>query len=248
MPSRVVYRCEKNAPFVVPNVSNAGASFSNQFATGRVLVKTRTDPLSPSVANYFEGRNRMFEYQVQFQLLQPLPDDWNLYIGAEIDNDLNFGFGGRLVVSTILGCLRLFTSKMNHSFGNAKTRESAHLVFPFSLLPDNLTVTKEGDIPPELTLGELKTGEKAQVERLEPGNIYTLSFYSQYVDFETWTICRVPGMRSLPLSSFWGDSGLHVCAYALPPECGDQHDTSKRRMLLDVELLHSSLPSFPNKQ
>ncbi len=49
-------------------------------------------------------------------------------------------------------------------------------------------------------------------------------------------------MRSLSLSSFWGESGVHVVAYAIPSKCN--HLVSKRRLLLDVELCHKSLKSF----
>ncbi len=79
--SNLVYRVPGGPP-VVPNVSAEGAIFKNEFAKGKILIKTRTNPLAPSVAPYFQSRNRMFEYQVQFELLQPIPDDHEIFIGA----------------------------------------------------------------------------------------------------------------------------------------------------------------------
>ena len=106
-------------------------------------------------------------------------------------------------------------------------------------------------------------------ERLKPNRVYTLSFYSQYVDFgeklfsllmffflvycahialaENWNIVRVPGMRGVELSTFWAESPLHVVAYSLPKDC-KVHDKTKRRVLLDVELMHESLAGYPKKK
>jgi hypothetical protein len=97
----------------------------------------------------------------------------------------------------MLSCLRLFNSSLHHSFGSKEER--AHLVFPFHVLPDNLSVVPSSERPPDLTLGELPAG-KSSTSSIELGFIYTLSFYSQYVDFESWTICR--GACHVVLSRF----------------------------------------------
>ena len=72
------------------------------------------------------------------------------------------GFGGRFVVSTMLSCLRLFNNSLHHSFGgpDERARKCAttfffilfffftifflDLVFPFEVLPDNLSAAKVG--------------------------------------------------------------------------------------------------------
>jgi hypothetical protein len=75
----------------------------------------------------------------------------------------------------------------------------------------------------------------------------------QFVEVRVMLFCQgfpgnffcllVPGMRSLSLSSFWGESGVHVVAYALPKSC-KEHLISARKVLLDVELSHKSLKSY----
>jgi hypothetical protein len=47
--SNLAYRVP-GGPAIVPNVNAEGATFANEFAKGRILVKTRTDPVSPQVA------------------------------------------------------------------------------------------------------------------------------------------------------------------------------------------------------
>jgi PAS domain S-box-containing protein len=50
------------------------------FFLGQALLKTVTDPLDSNVANYFQGRNRLFEVQAQFELKKPIPKDHEVLI------------------------------------------------------------------------------------------------------------------------------------------------------------------------
>ena len=241
VPSNVVYRTPGSS-LSKPNRLSDICEWENEFSKGKVLVKTRTDPIDSNVAAYFDGKNRMFEYQLQFEILQPIPENHELYIGMEIDGSAQLGYGSRMVMSMLLGILRMFSSSVHHSYGGDSDdcKERAHIVFPFSVLPDNLIVCNKNEKSPNLTLGHLPEQHKAEIKSLECEKTYTLSFYSQYVDFERWVIVKVPGMRNTDLRNFWGESPLHVVAYSLPKEC-KSHDKEKRRLLLDVELIHSSL-------
>ena len=179
--SRLLFRTP-GSDYVAPNTGDL-AEWSNEFSKGRVLIKTKTNPVDARVADYFAGKNRMFEYQVQFEITQPIPEDHELFIGAEIDGPLQIGYGSRMIVSMILRVLKLFNSSLHHSYGGDGI-EQAHLVFPFHVLPDNLSFVEKGDQPPQLTLKELPDVPKVDPEEgLKPGRVYTLSFYSQYIDF-----------------------------------------------------------------
>ncbi len=162
-----------------------------------------------------KGRNRMFELQCQFSLKQPIPPDHLVWVGAEIDGRLHLSTMIKFFVSTMLSLLRMFNSSLHHSFGT-DSGERSHLMFPFHVFPDTIIVCKEGEPVPPLTLGNLPTVAKPPSVELVPNVNYVLSFYSQYVDFENWTIQKLPGMNGVSLERFWGKNPIHIVAYSIP--------------------------------
>lgn len=208
-------------------------SFETEFASGSFLFKSRTNPMDPGVAPYFQGRNRMFELQCCFRLKQPIPDDHVVWVGAEIDGRLYMSTMIKFFVSTMLSLLRMFNTSLHHSFGTETER--SHLMFPFHVFPDTIIVVPDGSPVPPLTLGNLPSVPKPPSVDIVPGRSYVMSFYSQYVDFENWTIQKLPGMNGVSLEKFWGKHPIHIVAYSIP-KSAPLHDVSVRRLMMDIEI------------
>lgn len=234
---------------VVPNAASEGISFKTEWAKGRVLLKTRTDRLSPEVKEVFAKNSNQFVFQLQIALIRPLPDDWQVFIGAEIElSELQFIEGGKFACDTMVKCLRLFDSSLHCSYGAPS--EKPHFAYPFNKFGDTMVRTLAGDEPPTMTKNGAGSGvpRRSEFEKVEMGYVYTTSFSSQLLDLEAWKVLRIPGMRNLALESFWGESPLHFVVYALPKEESEAvHNVSKRLVLLDVEVIHRTLKMFPQR-
>jgi hypothetical protein len=151
-----------------------------------------------------------------------------------VEKGVNVGWVTKLICKSILGMLRLFTAKMHHSFGDST--ENGHFVFPFNVLPDQLECASDLKSAAKLTFGDLETNGdgKKDVTSLEMGHVYTLNFFSQYLDMEAWTIAKLPGMSNTSLTTFWQDSPIHVMLY----HSNKNHKTANRQVLLDIEIGH----------
>jgi hypothetical protein len=194
----------------------------------------------------------MFELQCLFKLKTPIPEDHVVWVGAEIDGRLHLSTMVKFFVSTMLSLLRMFNSSLHHSFGT-DTGERSHLMFPFHVFPDTIIICrdgnqrkrnvyfcflilffKKGEPVPALTLGNLPSPPKPASVELSVGYTYLLSFYSQYVDFENWTIQKLPGMNGVSLEKFWGRHPIHIVAYSIPKD--QPHNVQSRRLLMDIEI------------
>jgi hypothetical protein len=77
-------------------------------------------------------------------------------------------------------------------------------------------------------------------------NTYSMSFYSMYIDFPSWSIVRLPGGRDMHLSLFWGDALASVVMYEHQGS-KDKHLTSLTKYILAVQVCgslrtHGSMP------
>jgi hypothetical protein len=126
-------------------------------------------------------------------------------------------------------------------------------MFPFHVFPDTIIVVPDGEPVPSLTLGNLPSVPKPGAVEIVPGRSYVMSFYSQYVDFENWTIQKLPGMNGVSLEKFWGKHPIHIVAYSIP-RSAPAHDVqvrlviglcclgffdgrrSHRRLMMDIEI------------
>ncbi|GLE06544.1 hypothetical protein PINS_up015870 [Pythium insidiosum] len=49
---------------------------------------------------------------------------------------------------------------------------------------------------------------------------YSFHFHSFFIDFWSWRLVGIPGMKDYDLSMFWEDMPLRICAYSLKPKPG----------------------------
>jgi len=71
----------------------------------------------------------------------------------------------------------------------------------------------------------LQTGKAGWINALplDTEHIYTFTFHSMYLDIAKWEIVEVPGLRPLPLATFWGTADrLQVAAFAFPKAGGSR--------------------------
>eukprot|EP01104_Vermistella_antarctica_P013829 TRINITY_DN4255_c0_g1_i1.p1 TRINITY_DN4255_c0_g1~~TRINITY_DN4255_c0_g1_i1.p1 ORF type:complete len:533 (+),score=141.59 TRINITY_DN4255_c0_g1_i1:309-1907(+) len=220
--------------------------FRNEYCSGQCLFKTSSmnKGTMECVKPYFKGRNRLFELQVQFSVDKQPPPGQQIYVGLEIREPLKFGFTSRLAATAIVQGLRIFCSTLYYSMGGDD--ENGKLTFPFQVLPDSLHENPSGgtEVPPPLTLGDLPVGNITSSEtELRVGNTYTLSFYSQYVDFEDWAVVRCPGFSRVGLERFLGELPLSIVAYSATAG-GNDHSNSKRTMMFEVEISHRTCDTY----
>lgn len=151
--SQLSVRCDEKS---APTRANEGPlSFSNDWAQGRVLLKTAgthengnfdTSSTHPNVAAHFASIPELFDMQVQMQLRQAVPAGYDVLLGGELRRPMQLGWGTKLVTQGVLGCVRLFNPAFHSSFGSPEHDEHPHIAFPFHRLPDILVISQ--DTPP----------------------------------------------------------------------------------------------------
>jgi len=94
----------------------------------------------------------------------------------------------------------------------------------------------------------LQTGKAGWINALplDTEHIYTFTFHSMYLDIAKWEIVEVPGLRRLPLATFWGTAdSLQVAAFGFPKGGGSRQgrlvywDLRLRRGAASGALLHA---------
>ena len=101
----------------------------------------------PKYVAQFDGRKRMFWAQIQGRfLVQP---QGTIFLGGELDGELELGIVTRNMAGMILGVIRALSSGLHHSFGKTHD-EKAHIVFPVLRMADRWVTTPSGETPPQL--------------------------------------------------------------------------------------------------
>jgi len=122
---------------------------------------------------------------------------------------------------------------IHHSFGTGDER--AHICFPATTFFDTFLVTPPGETPP--TLGgidiegesnETTADRKASKTKIDwnTKDTYSMSFYSMYIDFPSWSVVSLPGGRDVPLQTFWGNSLASVVLYEVPNDTDADTDAN----------------------
>lgn len=217
-------------------------SFSNMYASGSFLLKTRQPQMSENVEECFRDNNELFEFQLQLKLSRELPKNLEFFVGIEVMTPVELSFAvNYYITSPLLIYVTMFNSNFHISYGDEL--EYSHLSFPLHLLPENFIITPENKVPPALCLGKLEVpprNPKVQVPIvLEVGKTYTMNFTNEFIFLEKWTLVNVPGIREIMLTKLWGNSNPHLVLYAVPSGVS-KHLNSERIVLFDVEVCHRS--------
>lgn len=150
--SRCRFRCDQSAEFSASNSVASKLPRSAFVRDGSAILKSRRAVGQESNAAFHD--RDLFEVQLQFTLDADLPDDVDLFMGAELrDAPLQLGWGMKLAATAVLGLVGAFSSAMRYSFGNEVV--TSHIMFPWYRIPDRVVISAPGVVPPAIGLGLL---------------------------------------------------------------------------------------------
>ncbi|KAJ0400820.1 hypothetical protein P43SY_008608 [Pythium insidiosum] len=221
----------------LPQAGSQYASAKDKFMKGKLLflLKRGEQPWPPKYAPLFDGKRRLFWVQMQVQF-KKVPSGI-LYIGGEVPRAMNLGFFTGGLTKIILSVLQSLVRGLHCSFGQlypsaVKDRddeELPHICFPLYTAVDQFVVTKPGETPPELGTADFGESAQSMAARRKSGqpmyqynttDTYSFHFHSFFIDFSSWRLVGIPGMKDYDLSMFWEDMPLRICAYSLKPQPG----------------------------
>uniref|UniRef100_A0A0G4G3C3 Domain of unknown function at the cortex 1 domain-containing protein n=1 Tax=Chromera velia CCMP2878 TaxID=1169474 RepID=A0A0G4G3C3_9ALVE len=240
----------------LPPNARRPVSFSTDLMEGQMLLMVRGEPLDPIVAHHMEGKNRMFEMQMQVRFKQK--PRGILFFAGELDTKMKLDWITHGMCKMMLGLVKaLPVGKVFHySFGqlgkekgqggwgrggkkgpqsgaaegsnHQELVERPHLAFPLAYYADRMVVTPAGEELPVLGRDIQETSAQLSARRalfssstsaselrnyFVPGNTYTFCMYSQYLDLLGHRCVRVPGIGSVGLQKFWGESSARFVLY-----------------------------------
>eukprot|EP00903_Cladosiphon_okamuranus_P011548 g10871.t1 len=239
-----------------PN-SIAPIPINNQHFEGLALLMLKREPMDKRYKHMFDGKNRMFEVQVQGKFKKP--PDGELFISLEITDRMKLGLLTRGLCKLLLSFGQKMNRRLHYSFGDKDNAELPHIAFPLVTSVDSLICTPEGGEVP--VLGRSFKEDKEQKARrrrgeedratgigeFQTGFTYSFSFHSMYIDIAQWSTCKIPVMRDIDLHTFWGSSALRVSAYVIKSnssntasEASTPHLQSKLKYVFCVQVRHLS--------
>jgi len=219
-----------------------GFSIDDDFFVGKFLPMFRVadEPSEDDVEGrktytHFKGKKRMFEFQFQGRLKQR--PEGKLWISLEFDRPLKIGSIQRMFLQGCLNFIRRTNKCFHYSFGDEDTAgngtyEKPHVAFAMEYALDRLVVTKAGETPPafggatrdidepDVDASRRKKGVPGSFPGWNTDDIYTMSIWSAYVDFVTWRILNLPGIRSFLMSSIFGSKPINVVFYSMRESLG----------------------------
>lgn len=172
-----------------------------------------------------------------------------VFAGMEISDPMKLGLIANGLCNLILKLVRGFNPALHYSFGNSA--EKAHICFPASTFFETFVVTPPGATPPAMGEIDFESGETPEMAAARKANTtkidwntqdtYSMSFYSMFVDFPTWSIVSMPVGRDVSLQTFWGNSFARIVLYEVNngkenTKKEQRHSILNTRYLLGVEL------------
>lgn len=201
--------------------SRSGIPVVTDLFVGKVLLILR--PPNPQDDPYyndkiFSKKKRRLMLQIQGRL-KYVPTG-TIYCGGEVTEQMKLGLVSKGLCSILLNVVKSIGKNMHYSFGDKKSIELPHIVFPAWTSFDALVVTKPGDTPPPMG-EEFPESKESVAARKASGsvgewnmeNTYSMSFHSMYVDIPTWRLVNIAVMRDTNLRTFWGESLLRIVVY-----------------------------------
>jgi len=212
-------------------INSEPTHFENDLCKGEIVVILRPPNLAPGESwryeEYFAGRQRTMEIQVQLQMKQipaVSPDNARLFARPRPLKRVHLSLVTNAFCKLIVAVMdRVIGRVFRYSFGDDV--EVPHVSLPASSIL-SMKLTRPGEKPPHLGTSDMNLASVGSAEQsdvlaspIKLDNIYTFQFYSMYLDFRKWEICRIPGLSSLGLETFWGSaSSLQFAAYLDSPD------------------------------
>ncbi|GLE07029.1 hypothetical protein PINS_up016898 [Pythium insidiosum] len=161
-----------------------------------------------------------------------------LYIGGEVPRTMNLGFFTGGLTKIILSVLQSLVRGLHCSFGQlyptaVKDRNdeeaashllpAVHCGRPVCRDQARRDTARAWHSP---TLANLRSRWPRAANRDSPcistntTDTYSFHFHSFFIDFWSWRLVGIPGMKDYDLRMFWEDMPLRICAYSLKPKPG----------------------------
>lgn len=241
--------------------NSAPFPIKTEYFEGICYPKVVTNPRDAKLDAYFNGKKRKFEIQFQGKFNFPkehLNPDGTLKgfvcFAAGLPEKLELTFTLRSLGRIIVSVFSKLTRGAAITLGNespdhlpAFTSYAAHAM-------DALVESDSFETAPLLGVPMLPdTGDLSRMRKTEkhdkvcpylPNKVYSCSFHSQYADFDNWSMCQVPGIKSMAFRKLWGELPVRVCMLLVPQ--GMKLETAMRhcKPILAIEIHHRSLPTF----
>ena len=175
------------------------------------------------------GTKRRMEIRFQIRF-KSLPADNQVWFGMEMEEgELVLGWTSAMLVKFVLGGASIINAMngldMHYSLGRdgPDRGECPHLAWP--LIAADTVIASPADGPLPDLAGELPLTPDAEKRAIvfDTERIFTVVYYTGYVDLAQWTACGVAGVGDFELSSLIGGSKLHFMCYCVKPlEEGDE--------------------------
>ena len=232
----------------VPLNSQTSFPIETELFTGRLLLIIRPSDDPAKVDPYwneriFSKKKRRVVMQLQGKL--KYKPKGKIYAGMEISDPMKLGLIANGLCNIILKMTKSFNPLLHYSFGTKDER--AHICFPASTFFERLVVTPPDETPPEMgiefvELPDAVADRKAYKTQIDwnTDDTYSMSFYTQYIDFPTWSVVSLPVGRDISLQTFWGNSFASVVLYEVDKDQDEYkpHLTESNRYLLGLRFKH----------
>ena len=208
---------------VYPN--NVAVDVDTELFTGKMLLMFRTpdiddhdeQPSDNRIVNFFQGKQRRFEFQWQFKLKEVPKGE--VCFCAELGEPIEMGIIQRALTSTALRFVKKMNPGFSYYLSDSYDRPS-YLSFPVGTSMDRFTATKPGQLNlPELGTDILESKEsmsrrkKGQKIEWNVDDVYTMSFSSMYLDFIDWKLMNFPGLTPFSVNTVAGIQPIKLTLY-----------------------------------
>ncbi|KNC86931.1 hypothetical protein SARC_00933 [Sphaeroforma arctica JP610] len=214
---------------------------------GQMYVKMKCEDMLEDYHEYFHGKKRTFELQVQGKFSGITEDDC-VYLGVETPEYLRLGFWARMMLTLVKAFVHRIEPSSTVSLGDYYTGEVGAISFPLQESCDRLMVTPPGEEPPSLSRSDMLPEGMTKDERkmyttYNNDDTYTLSMHGMYVDWLKWHVVNIPGVPDLHMESFCDDMPVSIVAYTLPKNHSGSHHCVEKKYIFQVKMSPNKEPS-----
>jgi hypothetical protein len=221
----------------VTRANSQPANINTPYMVGQVNLRTK----QPNDRD-FQDKKRIFELQSRVYL-KNIPPNHQLRVIAEVTETVDLSSNSQLLTDMLSGMARVFNLDLYHSFSNVSGKPQFSL--PFHQSMQHMSSRTEGLSGPMVLLPDGKLGINETISHsssISPDNQYTIGIWNAYIDLESWRLVNMPGVSDMDLSTFWGNSSLHLVLVAVPFGASLESALSPRNRLelLHLEIVHDS--------